>query len=326
MSWLRLFIRPAVGAALLLAVPIPQAGAVVRRDDQPDSAYRAAGNAAAFRSVGRVEVDYGGGYQALGTATLYGRDRLVSAAHVFDDDALGGARRLRINFGRAGVRTIDFRREGVINLNPNYDAFSLRNDVAVVFLPRRMNLAPARLYSGRRLSLEKKISFVGFGNTGTGLTGSREISSVKRAGENALGRYRAGGRNFEVDFDDPFDPGANSLGDSRVMRLEGLLGAGDSGGSAWVRAGNRWRLIGINSYGEDWNADGIEDNYGDRSGFVYLPGYEKWMNSLKGPNGGATERSLSFALAPVPEPGTVGLLLAGGGAAFFAWRRRKTRS
>lgn len=294
----------------------------MRRDDQPDSAYRSLGNARAFRSVGRVEIDYGRGYESIGTATLYGGNRLVSAAHVFDSAALSGAERVRINFGRYGTQTINFQGNGVINLHPGYNGQTLANDVAVVFLPQRLQLNGARFYSGSRVKLEKKITFVGYGNTGTGRTGSTRYSNAKRAGENALGRYRSGGRNFEVDFDEPGNADANSLGSARVMRLEGLLGAGDSGGSAWARTGKGWRLVGINSYGDDWNRNGVEDDYGDRSGFIYLPEYERWITSLGAP----VEQGASLALSAVPEPGAVGLLAAAGLVfGVQTLRRRATR-
>lgn len=300
------------------------AHAVVRRDDKPDSLYQRLGNSAAFSSVGRVEIDYGSGFQAIGTATLFGRDRIVSAAHVFDSDALDGAVGVRINFGRNRISNIDFQTAGVVTLNPGYNPVSLRDDVSVAFLDTPINLAPARFYTGSRLRLDTKVTFVGYGNTGTGSTGSTVYSSVKRGGENALGRYLTGGRNFIIDFDKPGTSRYNSLGSPLALRLEGLLGAGDSGGSAWVKVNNRWQLIGINSYGEDWELDGKEDGYGDYSGFVYLPRYVDWVRSLNSPLSRSTSGSVtSLTLTAVPEPGTVALLGLGA-LGFLLLRRRRT--
>jgi hypothetical protein len=301
--------------------------ASTRRDDVPDSAYRHLGNRAAFKSVGRVEIDYGQGYEAIGTATLYGRDRLVSAAHVFDDSALAGAVGVRINFGKGRIQNIDFATPGVVNINPRYNSATLNNDVSVVFLPQPFTLAPARLYHGRRIKLSSAITFVGYGDTGTGLTGSRFYSIAKRGGQNSLDRYVNRGRDFLVDFDRPGTAKYNSLGSSAALSLEGLIGPGDSGGSVWVRKGRHWKVIGINDYGVDWfpngRGNGIEDDYGDRSGFVYLPKYSAWMASLSAPpQTGNAQRSVS-ALGAVPEPGIVALLAIGGLVGGMTLRRRR---
>lgn len=319
----------ALSFALLAAfwLGLGSAGAVVRRADKPDSAYLKLGANAAFASVGRVEVDYGDGdgYVALGTATLFGRDRLVSAAHVFDSDALFGARGLRINFGGGRVQAIDFRSSGVVNINPGYDSQTLKNDVSVVFLAKKFRLNPGAVYAGKRIALEKRITFIGYGSTGTGLTGSYVYSNRKRGGQNALGRYTSGGAGFEVDFDHPTNPLFNSLGSSSPRRLEGLLGPGDSGGSAWAKVGKKWRLIGINSYGVDWfpnaNGNGVEDDYGDRSGFIYLPNYANWLKSLDNPFFSRAANSSALTFTAVPEPGTIALVLFGS-VALLVRRRR----
>jgi hypothetical protein len=211
----------------------------------------------------------------------------VCAAHVFDSSSLNGAITVRINFGRGRMAYIDFATPGVVNINPGYNSFSLLNDVSVVFLPPTFRIPVAKLYQGRRVQRETVVTFVGFGDTGTGVTGANTYSILKRAGRNTLGSYYMGGRDFEIDFDRPGQPQYSSLGGKKPLRLEGLLGSGDSGGSVWVRIGSRWQIIGINSYGLDYfpngRGNGIVDDYGDHSGFVYLPRYYAWMRSLVSP-------------------------------------------
>ncbi|MGH8047477.1 MAG: trypsin-like serine peptidase [Chthoniobacterales bacterium] len=282
-----MFTRRLVLVCLALATTLVCAPGVVIRDDTSDSLYRRLGKKAAFSPVGRVEIDYGRGYEAIATATLYGVDRIVSAGHVFDSSSLDGAVGVRINFGRGRVAYIDFLAPGVVNVHPGYDPVTLADDVSVVFLPPTFQVRTAALYQGGRVRKNTTITFVGFGDTGTGKTGSKTYSITKRGGQNTLGNYYLGGRDFEVDFDRPGHPEYSSLGGKNPIRLESLIGPGDSGGSVWVRIGGRWQIIGINSFGEDWfprgNGNRIQDDYGDRSGFVYLPRYYAWMNSLVSP-------------------------------------------
>jgi len=296
---------------------------VVRRADVPDSSYIQLGKKAVFTPVGRIEVNYGGGYQAIGSATLVDGNRLVSAAHVFDSEALNGAVGVRVNFGHGRIENIDFQTPGVINIAPGWNPTSLRNDVSVVFLSQSFNISPAQLYAGRRIHLSTPITFVGYGNTGTGFTGSSQFSIVKRGGQNALDLYKMGGRDFEVDFDQPGNPSASSLGSPYPLPLEGLLGPGDSGGSVWLKRGHRWIMMGVNSYGIDWNNNGVQDSYGDRSGFVYLPRYVSWIRSLSAPSSNfSAERAVSaesagftsVALTSVPESAAAPILLAALGA------------
>ena len=56
-------------------------------------------------------------------------------------------------------------------------------------------------------------------------------------------------------------------------RLDGILGSGDSGGSAWIRtrlAG--WAICGV-------NANGNGDTYGAQSWFARVSGVRDWLNA-----------------------------------------------
>lgn len=300
----------------------PNASAIVRRDDVPDSEYRRLGEKGAFKSVVRVQVKYRGSFKDIGTATLLPGGRLLSSAHVFDDSSLRGARAVRIRFGHRSI-PIHFERNGVINLHPRYNPFRLKNDVAVIFLDREIHMKPAQLYHGKKIDLGTPITFVGFGLTGTGLSGQKISRAIKRAGQNALDRYLSKRRFFEVDFDSPYDPRLSSMGDATPLAMEALLGSGDSGGSVWVRRGGKWKLIGINTYGVSrLGRTGRDSEYGEVSGFTYIPRYERWMKSLHDPFSDATFSGLS-ALQPVPEPSTWLLLGAGGMVTAGALLRRR---
>ena len=60
-----------------------------------------------------------------------------------------------------------------------------------------------------------------------------------------------------------------------VSRLAGLLGSGDSGGSAWLQLGDgRWAIAGVNSNGSG------DANYGDTSWFVRVSTNAEWIASV----------------------------------------------
>lgn len=55
-----------------------------------------------------------------------------------------------------------------------------------------------------------------------------------------------------------------------ASRLDGILGSGDSGGSAWVAAGGGWAIAGV-------NANGNGDTYGSQSYFARVSGVHDWL-------------------------------------------------
>ena len=56
-------------------------------------------------------------------------------------------------------------------------------------------------------------------------------------------------------------------------RLDGILGSGDSGGSAWIRTeGGGWAVCGV-------NANGNGDTYGSQSWFARVSGVRDWLNA-----------------------------------------------
>ena len=60
-----------------------------------------------------------------------------------------------------------------------------------------------------------------------------------------------------------------------VSRLAGLLGSGDSGGSAWIEtADGTWAIAGVNSNGTGKAA------YGDKSWFVRVSAHREWIASV----------------------------------------------
>ena len=55
-------------------------------------------------------------------------------------------------------------------------------------------------------------------------------------------------------------------------RKDGILGSGDSGGSAWVRTGAGWAIAGV-------NANGNGDTYGSQCWFARVSGVRDWLSA-----------------------------------------------
>ena len=68
----------------------------------------------------------------------------------------------------------------------------------------------------------------------------------------------------------------NSLSGSNrpATPLAGLLGSGDSGGSAWMKTKAGWLLVGVNSSGTG------EAKYGETSWFCRVSSHRDWIASI----------------------------------------------
>jgi Trypsin len=201
-------------------------------------------------------------------------------------------------------------------------------DIAIVKLSTApISVAPALRYTGSD-ELGRIGTSVGFGKTGTGLTGAITFDGLKRAGENVIDRFYSGGnkRIFLSDFDNPTNSSDSSSGSSTPLNLEYLIAPGDSGGGVFVDFGSGPRLTGVHSFGTA--RDGlINFDYGDISGHTRVSLFNSWIDSIiAGGSGGSsgggkggkgrrfTSNELEFeavwAIA-VPEPNSLGLLLLG---------------
>ena len=99
------------------------------------------------------------------------------------------------------------------------------------------------------------------------------------------------------DYDGP-NPTPNYLGGGTLgANREASLVQGDSGSSAFVYANGQWQLAGINTFQVMFAQGQTSGQYGTGGGGIVLASYSPWINSV--------------VLAPVPEPQTWLLLLAG---------------
>jgi hypothetical protein len=159
------------------------------------------------------------------------------------------------------------------NERSGYDAAIVRLDGAVT----DAGPAPA-LYAGRS-EKDRQIVMVGYGMRGIGSVG--ENADYNEGGEPA-----AATNVIDEVMDAVVPPPKGEDGGNWLQvtlrresegagRLDGLLGSGDSGGSAWMRTDRfGWVIVGINANGTG-NA-----TYGEHSEFARVSGLRDWILRL----------------------------------------------
>jgi hypothetical protein len=151
-------------------------------------------------------------------------------------------------------------------------------DIGLVRLTNDIfSVTPAKRYIGTG---EKTLTGtnVGYGLTGTGLTGiTANSAGVKRAGNNVLDRYGSevnasySDNLIFSDFDRPGVPGESSMGSNTPVAMEYQIAGGDSGGPVFIDAAGDDVIAAVHSF-LAW-ADGTGNaDYGDRGGSVRLNG------------------------------------------------------
>ena len=163
-------------------------------------------------------------------------------------------------------------------------------DIAILRIPELLSgLGPQpALYSGER-EAGQLITFVGYGSRGIGSTGQGDRfyrGSDKAAAQGVVDQWVALDRNAGKDSDAgnylgiylPKENGSipNPYGGSPrpATRLVGLLGSGDSGGSAWMQSPSGWVIVGIASSGDG------KARYGESSWFSRVSPHKEWIRRI----------------------------------------------
>jgi hypothetical protein len=215
-----------------------------------------------------------------------GHAYILTAAHIYERPAKPGAYAIRSPDGAS-------HHPDRIWVHPqwNGDADTRTGfDLAIVRLPTPLaDLGPPPvLYSGHA-EAGKLLTFVGFGSRGIGSTGEQERfyhGTDKAAAQgvadqwvdmaNPLPRDADGGNYIGVYL--PKEDGSipNPYGGARepATRLVGLLGSGDSGGSAWMQEQGRWVMVGVNSDGSG------TARYGESSWFARIAPHQAWISGI----------------------------------------------
>jgi hypothetical protein len=264
---------------------------VTIRDDQPDSSYLALAASPEYAAVGTFVSNWG----YTSSATLIAPDWVLTAAHMLVAASSGT---FTIN-GTSYASTQLIRNPGW-NSNPmdGYDFGLVHLSSPVV------GINPAALYTGSS-DLGQIGTFVGFGLTGTGLTGWRTLDNQKRAMQNVIdGNFGNPSLVLGCDFDNPHSTTNNVFGDATPLTLEGCVAPGDSGGGVFITIDSQTYLEGVISFVEATNGN-AKSYYGDVSGFGRVSAFMPWITST------------------IPEPSVSTLLVAGAGLGMLFWRRRR---
>ncbi len=295
-----------------------------RRDDVADSQYlNLSASDPAFAAVGKLTWNESPG-SFLGSGTLIEDRWILTAGHNVDGS----------NGAGAGISNLQFQLGTMLHAtdqwiaHPNWFAAGGENnlfsgwDIGLVRLSDAVtDVAPASLFSGSN-ELGLTGTLVGFGQTGTGLTGAQAGSAgTRRAGKNVIdvvGNTQTPGSNpsfafghnrtLAVDFDRPNVASESTLGSSIPLPLEYLTAPGDSGGALFVDVNGEMQVAGVTSFGS--TIDGIIDSdYGDRGSYTRVSQFIDWIADTIAAN------SLVIEDADFDQDGDVD------GADFLTWQR-----
>lgn len=264
-----------------------QASTILHTVDAQD--YR--DEAALYPMVGKVT---GSGFN--GSGVMISDRWVLTAGHVSLNKQTGGI------FNVGGV---NYTIESTI-LHPDYSTSgaSYSHDIGLLFLSSPITGAgAAQIYNFGQAAdiLGREATYVGFGFSGTGLTGA-QVPVELRAFTNIIefygDQYGLTTTSFVSDFDNPTGTSNRQDSDPVATRLEGAVAPGDSGGGVFTMVDGVPYLIGINSYSGYVSQATSNSKYGGLSGAADLRQFNSWIFDQTG-------------VAAIPEPAAMWIFCLG---------------
>ncbi|MBR9970442.1 trypsin-like serine protease [Magnetospirillum sulfuroxidans] len=215
-----------------------------------------------------------------------GHGYILTSAHIFELPASADSYVVRAPNG--DILTAD-----KVWLHPSWNGSTDERtgyDLAILRLTRPVSDAgPPPVLHTKGGEAGKLITFIGFGSRGIGSVGEKD--------RYYHGSDKAAAQGIVDQLVEPIlpmpkkDDGGNYLGvwmgredgslsnpyggsDNPANALIGLLGSGDSGGSAWMMSAGQWVVVAVNS-----NGSGTA-SYGDSSWFTRLAPHRDWIAKI----------------------------------------------
>lgn len=281
---------------------VPPLSAGTRRDDVPDSSFLALAASSLYKSVGKFTYSVGSN-SYLASGVLISPEWVVTAAHVTGGNNYAGGGISNMVFSLPTVHEVlSFAAAEWVTYSgwANTGGDLLAGvDIGLVRLSSRVTaVEAAALYLEDTLAIQAG-TIVGYGNTGTGLSGYQSgTSGTLRAGQNMIDAQGDGdsisSNLLFVDFDRPGVPGESTIGSPLPLPLEYLPAPGDSGGGLFITQNSQSFLVGVTSFVWGYTDSNANADYGDLAAFTSTTAYASWINSVTG--------------IPIPEP-SVGAFL-----------------
>ena len=289
------------GLAFMAALGSPSAFALVGGSVDPNSA------GSPWAGVGSVTI---GG--SVYSGVMLDSQHVLTAAHVVSGQ-VGTPGNVGFSLNVGGDLTHTYSAslisvyDGYAGTSPGADGV-WHDDLAIIRLSAPVaGVIPAYDLYGGSLA-DRTLTLVGYGRGGDGVDGATiaASASVKRAGQNRVDNLLVdddGGLHDEIfvfDFDGPTSA-SNVYGPPSPANLaldaEAQFASGDSGSPVFVDDNGVWKIAGIATFnGSTDQSSGSNVKFGSIGGGTIVAPYQSWIQAT---------------IAPVPEPHTWLMLLAG---------------
>lgn len=265
---------------------------------------------------------------AVYSGALLDRYHVLTAAHVAASFASDPGK-LRINVNAGGNLTQQLVASHVF-VHPDYSTgnlpsdgtFAWNDDIAVIRLaaPVAADVPVYSLFNGTPglAGATTNFTMVAYGGYSDGVSTTLQQganAAVKRTGQNRVTALFAAddeGNGAPPNIAEGFVFVFNEPGSTGAVAGEAGYAGGDSGSPIFVDDNGVWRIAGIGAFnGNPGNVPGGAIQYGAIGGGMVVAPYAQWIQAQM--------------TAPIPEPQTYALLLAGLGLVTLAARRRRSQ-